>query len=518
MGSITLHPKGFCITFPYDPVVIADLKSYIPGVRWHAPSNAWIAPPSMLYAVMDYAAAFGFDLGLGIQREYDIREARVVDAMRRANARCAAADMELYDYQPRGIAALTRFDRFLLAWDMRTGKTVVTLCAQPDDAPLVIVAPNSALAGWVEDLGRLLPTYTVAHWTRGEWAPPGPGRALIVPWQYVSRTPGVLADNTTLVLDEVHRAKNSRAQRTQGATLLSKRAARVWGLSGTPIKNRPMDLWGVLSALRIQNDVFGTWRGFTDAYDAEQDRWGRWVWGNPRPDVPRRLRYACHRLTFEEAAPHIKRQPPRYIPVDLSSSAARGAAKWEAMSESWADALRRGGALPGEADTARRELAIAKVNAARGLVEDLIEDGAGPVVVFSYHRDPVISLGSQDGWGSIYSGRKDREETRIAFQTGKIDRLACTIGSMQEGANLSRAKSIVCIDLSYDPGDNAQAMARGDNVRAADLPGVYVLIVPGTWDERVLGVLTEKTMMIRGSLEDGTPTAARPAPTRRAHA
>lgn len=52
-----------------------------------------------------------------------------------------------------------------------------------------------------------------------------------------------------IICDEAHRIKNSRAKRTQAVLdHLLKRTKRMWFLTGTPVKNRPVDLYPMLSS------------------------------------------------------------------------------------------------------------------------------------------------------------------------------------------------------------------------------------------------------------------------------
>jgi DNA helicase INO80 len=138
-------------------------------------------------------------------------------------------------------------------------------------------------------------------------------------------------------------------------------------------------------------------------------------------------------------------------------------------------------------------------------------------VVFSAHRDPVLGLAEREGWACILGGLavSERRDSVARFQAGALNGLACTIGSMQESANLSNAKNLLFLDLDFNPAANAQAMARGDSLVTGRRAGIYILVARGTVDERVMRVLAGKTKMIRESLGDRVLSGTRRPPPKR---
>jgi SNF2 family DNA or RNA helicase len=65
-----------------------------------------------------------------------------------------------------------------------------------------------------------------------------------------------------VILDEVHKCKNITAGRTKAVRLLT--VKKILGLSGTPVMNRPAELWSFLNILAP--DVFNNYEGFVKRY------------------------------------------------------------------------------------------------------------------------------------------------------------------------------------------------------------------------------------------------------------
>jgi hypothetical protein len=74
----------------------------------------------------------------------------------------------------------------------------------------------------------------------------------------------------TLIADEAHYLKSARARRTQIFRLLSARVqkllGRVWLLTGTPLLNRPQELWAILHAADLAYKCFGSWEHFVELF------------------------------------------------------------------------------------------------------------------------------------------------------------------------------------------------------------------------------------------------------------
>ncbi len=178
----------------------------------------------------------------------------------------AGLQAELRPYQREGFNFLCYLstNRFggILADDMGLGKTLQTLAwllwlRGPDgpDAgspgPILVVCPKSVMDNWDREARRFAPSIKTRLWAAGDLdeLPGQTGAADVhilnynqlrllgeslapVPWQAV-------------VLDEGQYIKNPSSQTAQIARSLRARHRLV--LSGTPIENRLMDLWSLMS-------------------------------------------------------------------------------------------------------------------------------------------------------------------------------------------------------------------------------------------------------------------------------
>jgi SWI/SNF-related matrix-associated actin-dependent regulator 1 of chromatin subfamily A len=162
-------------------------------------------------------------------------------------------------FQREGIAfALNRFGSgkrgVLLADEMGLGKTVQgigILKAQPFLRNVLIVCPASLKTNWLLELKKwnvhkTLPI-RIADGSRF------PANGLVITnYDQLAKVPthsAYVSNWDLIIFDEGQYLKNPKSQRTQHATNIAKHAKQVLLLSGTPLENRPVELWPLLQIL-----------------------------------------------------------------------------------------------------------------------------------------------------------------------------------------------------------------------------------------------------------------------------
>ena len=304
----------------------------------------------------------------------------------------------------------------------------------------------------------------------------------------------------TLIADEAHYLKNYASARTRRFSALMAIASRVWLLTGTPLLNRPPDLWAVLQACKWSaRQVFGSWGEMVDLFNGKKKFLGGYEWGDPKPAVAEKLAGFMLRRMREDVLPELPAKTRRTVTVPITRQGVLG--QDFRFIDAWTDERvqaesEEGGSL----FAVRRELAEAKFRALLEMVEDY-EESAEPLVVFSCHTVIPDELALRPGWGKVTGActAKARDHAVRSFQDGMLSGIAGTIGAMGVGLTLTRAAHAVFVDRSFVPAENMQAEDR--LVRIGQTRGVLItiLVADHAVDRRVEEILERKMRLLEGT-------------------
>lgn len=190
--------------------------------------------------------------------------------------RAAGAPAFLRPYQKSGVAWLAhlaeRGAHPLLADEMGLGKTLqvlsLLLAVRPLDEPALIVCPASVVPVWSAEIRKFFPGTTTGVLTRGRRFDETPApRVWIASYSQLRRHKALLESYKFgyAVLDEAQFIKNPEAKVTQAC--LAIRATHRLALSGTPVENRPGDLWALFRFL--MPGLLGRRKGFEDGFEED---------------------------------------------------------------------------------------------------------------------------------------------------------------------------------------------------------------------------------------------------------
>lgn len=465
-------------------------------------------------------------------------EARVAqDALDGAKDRIEAVNkmledrgLKLFPFQVGGVQWLASRRSGILADEMGLGKSIQTAVAIPPNAPVVTVCPATLKTSvWGNETAKWRPDIAVSILSgRGSFYWPEPGQMVvanydILPAGAVEKKVDLFtkgnsepARGTVLIADEAHALKNKKALRTKSfrgmRDAVFKAEGKVWLLTGTPLLNNPMELWNLLDLCGCSEEVFGHFGKFMKLFGGNKGLYGVKWGGEISREVPQALRKAILHRRREEVLPDLPTKIWKDIMVELDTEvvkiadAAIAAAKLKGIDlDQVADEValtKLVGAAFEQISAARSALAKAKIPAMLEQVQ-VFEDSGEPVVVFSYHRDPVDILKGREGWAVITGDTKDTDRAQIVtdFQGGRLKGLAATIQAGGTGLTLTRAHQMIFVDLAWTPALNKQAEDRC--CRIGQTRGVIVnrLIADHAIDERVADLLLTKQRMIESSVE-----------------
>ena len=404
--------------------------------------------------------------------------------------------MQLFPHQQEAKLFLLSRRRAILADQPRVGKTLPTAAAALENLPALIVCPAIAKTIWEAAFNKLAPSVSV-HVVNGKKGASEVNSADITIINYDVLQYGVtnVDKYKTLVLDECHRIKNPKAARTKAAMLAMKKIGHVYALSGTPIPNRPIELWPILHGLGVYR---GGWFDFASRYAKMWSApWGLDTSGASNlPELKDLMRPYVLRRKKENIFKDYKDPQVSLITFDLANDKREQAFDADALVAN-PNALM---AFEGLAEI-MREAGMRKVKAASEFINDLLQANE-PVVVFAHHKDVVAALQEElkEHKPVIVVGdttRLKRDMAIEAFQAGKTKCIIGNIAAMSEGVDLSAADTIVFVECTWSTSALEQASSRVENINKSGIPPViYILTIRASLDHNVLAKVLKKMNVV----------------------
>lgn len=482
--KVVSRPDGrLGLEFSYNPLTVAKIKSVV-GMVWEPSSRQWVGYPE---AVADAIAKSGVG--------YPMAEPPATESLTGETLRGLRA------YQQEGVNFLLNAKYAILADDMGLGKTATALTAAYYTAksPRVLVVTPSYVRGvWYSDsiaagggeIRKWWPDINAAVFrpigTRPSLCPNV--SIVLVHYDILHAWADSIAawDPTVCIFDECHYLMSEGSRRSKAARAVSANARYRWGLSGTPLTNRPRDLWNVVDTLRpgTFGNFFSFGRAFCDAHK-EAVTPTKTVWkfdGKSNLELLNaRMRYFMLRRLKTDVELQLPPKTRQLVTVETKSS------KVVAMLS--ARDLRK----------ALDVAANAKLPAASELIGEHLAAGR-KVVAFCWRRTVAESLANDARIGGyeaslIHGGvETTARDTALADARGAPGGhlLAVTIDAAATGVDFSHADTAVFAELTWEPHKLLQAESRLHRFGAKNPVLIQYVIASGTSDEMVADAVIQK--------------------------
>ena len=435
----------------------------------------------------------------------------------------------LFPHQIEGVAFLLGRRRAILADDMGLGKTrqaVVSLRHIAPDGPYLVVCPASVKRNWAREIAIAAPEATTHIIEKG--APAYSGQSwVIVNYDILSKHIHALGPEpwAGLVFDEAHYLKNHRSTRSRLARQLADRAKQrpgaepaVYLLTGTPLTNRPRDLFVLLQL--VGHPLGRSFLSFAKRYcAAERNDYG---WQTRGASNIEELTVQLHGVMLRRSKDQVLALPPKlrtWLPVEVpKGTGVRDMRKVvellldkkEVAPGSDIDERRLRGRLLHAVTVARETLAAAKVDSTIDFVTGAVEQGE-KVIVFSCFEEAIQKLAKQfEGSAVLVTGKTpavQRQSLVDRFQ--QDDNVRVFLGNIIAagiGFNLTAATQVVFNDLDWVPANHWQAEDRAYRIGQTRTVNVTYMVAANTIDDFVQSVLEKKGTLV-SAVVDGTAMA-----------
>jgi SWI/SNF-related matrix-associated actin-dependent regulator of chromatin subfamily A-like protein 1 len=399
--------------------------------------------------------------------------------------------MNLYTYQRDAVTWLAARPKAFLALDQGLGKTAVA-CTDMQ-FPALVVCPTTLKINWARELQMWRPGST-SQIIDGSTKVIDPDVDLTIINYDILHKFELPATYQTMVIDECHYAKSATAKRTKACVKLIRSTPRVRLLSGTPVVNRPIELFPLLKAIGgTKLDYINFGRRYCAGWTTP---WGSFdVSGASRlEELYEKLSDYMLRVTKETALPELPAKTYRIIELDLPLS----------MQEK--KLLRQDIDRPAHEIPFQAIADIQKLNAQRKLplavehIKNVLEH-AQNVVIFGWHTEIIYALAKllKDYGVVIITGstpKQDRQDAVDDFQNKKARVFIGNIKAAGVGITLTAASNVVFVETTWTPADLHQASDRCHRIGQKEHVQVDVLTISKSIDSMQLHSILDKTDII----------------------
>ena len=424
----------------------------------------------------------------------------------------------LKPYQKEAVDFILKHNDSLVALEMGTGKTPISIevMNQVSGVPRVlIVCPASVQLNWQKEIEKwgkkpyfcaIINSGKVKSLPENIWII---SYGLLKAWRNELRN----QDWDILICDECHALKNAKSQRTKEILggFENKNGNKSWiapisadkrlFLSGTPVLNRPSELWSLVHSID-KNGIGKDWMRFVTRYCAAfRKRIGKnkFAWdtsgASNLEELGTKLKSFMIRRTKKDVLSQLPSKTRQTILIPNDNMARLISDERKAYNTYQQN--KNGQALTNLVN-ARIAVARKKLPLVIEHIEDVVEQGQKVCVFFHHHEigDELLlhfpDAAHLDGRMKI----EDRQANIEKFQNTSCPIFLGSITAAGIGITLTAASVAVFAELSWVPADLLQAEDRIHRIGQTTPCLIQYMIVEDSIDEDITMALNEKKTVI----------------------
>jgi len=272
-----------------------------------------------------------------------------------------------------------------------------------------------------------------------------------------------------LVYDESHYLKNSKSKRTKAAKTLAGKVSNTILLTGTPITNRPKDLWSQLNIVDPGSypNFFGFAKKYCGAYQQSMGENKFWNFDGASniDELAERLQSTIMlRQTKEQCLPDLPEKVRQRIPMQIVGTP-----------EDVMDVMR------------------AKISPAIEFIRDLLSR-VDKLVVFCTHTEILESICSE--FDAMRIDGKVHNDHEVFQNDPDKHIIVCNTRAAGVGITLTAASHAVFVEIPYTPSELEQCEDRLHRIGTKAAVNYYYLIAENTIDEHIADMVIDKKQVV----------------------
>lgn len=287
--SLDTSGKKYVVEFKYNPKIVDQIKR-IDGRKYNPVEKTWLIPTSKHDDLEIFANWAKLHCDVIWSQKPVIAERDLTIPEMPELAIDHQLKVQPFHYQEKGIARGLHFKRFINADEPGLGKTLQAIATVnlAESFPCLVICPASLKINWEREWHKFTDkkAMILTDDVRDSWPfyfQTGLYQVFIVNYESLRKyfvlkmsdakrltVRGILfKENINLfksvIIDELHKCKSSQTQQSKFCQGISKGKEYIIGLTGTPVVNKPKDLYQQLKIMDRVDD-FGGYKNFMSRY------------------------------------------------------------------------------------------------------------------------------------------------------------------------------------------------------------------------------------------------------------
>lgn len=441
--------------------------------------------------------------------------------------------IDLFQHQKDGIEFLKATPRAILADEMGLGKTRQAIVATRESAggTVIVVCPASLKINWEREIRMVYPTESVDVLSSGPERPIENAAWVVVNYDMLGKyKEQIMAMAATgqiaaAIVDEAHYIKGKKTIRSQVTLEVVEKIERVYLLTGTPIMNRPIELFNLLKAVKHPLSKARTVyaKRYCGAYLKTIIRRGgrilRFMDESGATRLPE-LREMIKPVFLRRMKKDVLDLPEKIISIRVNEMGE----EWQrAYDTAWERYVEWVANHPVEGKnlenilTAQHLVEITKLKQVCSqakvaqIAEDIAEavEAEQKVIVFSQFTATIEAVRDacrKEGIGVVTLTGQDKMDAR-QHSVDKFERdpetkvFVLNIKAGGVGLNLTSGSIVMFADMDWSPEVHNQAEDRAHRIGQEGTVNVYYYVLKGTIEEDIVDILGRKKEIIRSVMQ-----------------
>jgi len=425
--------------------------------------------------------------------------------------------LNYYPYQEEGIIFSRGKKRVLIADEMGLGKTAQAIGIINDNQyeRILIICPASLKINWERELQMWLHNQEliIKQATSRKFYNREECDIVIMNYDIADRLRNEMREDEwdMIIMDEAHYIKSSKAKRTRAIVgyrdIPPLDAEKIVLLTGTPMANRPADLWTICHYLspNVFKDMWAFKKRYCDLkYIRRFKRWDDSGSSNLEELGLKMKGFMIRRFKKDV----LTELPPKTFQVheirpmgELSPLIAEEKKLTEFVDESARVKVKLE-----DTSRIRKELGLSKISSVINRLKDMLEQSDDKIVVFAHHREVIERVKEEFGntcamvYGGM-SGKAKQAEIDLFKEDPKVRVFVGSITSAGVGITLVNSSTLVFAEMDYSPGNMKQAEDRIHRVgQYADMVNIHYMVYTNSLDANIAYRLIEKNDIIHKTI------------------